>query len=415
VTTAERTYRITAEEPRPSPELLAGARRMIAGDVIQERYTTLPPLSPTVLELVRTLTADARSPYERVRAIHGYLTDRSNGFIYSLSTAPGTSGDDLVDFLRLKRGYCEQYAGAMAVLVRAAGVPARVALGYTPGTPQPDGRRLVTSDDAHAWVEVYFENLGWVPFDPTPLSANREVELPWAPRAGEAQQPDDRAGPAVPTTSRPAGPTARLDRDDEFVPLAIPREEPLAWLRPVLLGAGALLLAAAAASGPAVVRALQRRRRLAEGSASALWDELTATARDLGLPPAPSATPRQTARALAAAITARSAGPDVARRPAGLHRIGPRRSDDRSAVDAVRRLALAEEAASYGPPGAVPGPELATALRTARRALEDAVPRRARWRARFRPESLLSGLGTRLAAAARERLPGPIRRRSRPA
>ena len=57
--------------------------------------------------------------------------------MYSLATAPGTSGDDLVDFLRLRRGYCEQYAGAMAVMVRAAGMPARVALGYTPGTGSP--------------------------------------------------------------------------------------------------------------------------------------------------------------------------------------------------------------------------------------------------------------------------------------
>ena len=85
-------------------------------------------------DLVASVTAGAGGPYERVRRIHDFLTDRSKGFIYSLSTEPGTSGDDLVDFLRLKRGYCEQYAGTMAVMVRAAGVPARVALGYTPGS-----------------------------------------------------------------------------------------------------------------------------------------------------------------------------------------------------------------------------------------------------------------------------------------
>jgi hypothetical protein len=341
------------------------------------------------------------SPYARVRAILDYLTDRSNGFIYSLSTAPGTSGDDLVDFLRLKRGYCEQYAGAMAVLVRAAGVPARVALGYTPGTPQPDGTRLITSDDAHAWVEVYFEDLGWVPFDPTPLAANREVPLPWAPRVGDDSAPGEPGGVTAPTTTAPAGPTARLDRDDQFVPLNLPGGGGPTWLPPLLLAVGGLLLAALVVGAPTALRAVQRRRRLAEGSPGALWDELAATAIDLGMAPAPSATPRQTARRLAATMTAKSDAPGGAVASGGAHLVGRRRpeEEERSAVDAVRRLALAEEAASYGPAGSTVGPDLATALRTARRGLWAAVPPRARWRARLWPESLVQGAGSRLAAA----------------
>ena len=79
----------------------------------------------------------------------------------------------------------------MAVMVRAAGVPARVVLGYTPGTEQDDGSRLITSDDAHAWVEVYFDGLGWVPFDPTPLGVDRSLDLPWSPRVGGAAGTDD--------------------------------------------------------------------------------------------------------------------------------------------------------------------------------------------------------------------------------
>ena len=126
-----------------------------------------------------------------MQAVYGHFTDPANDFEYSLSTAPGTGGDDLADFLRLRQGYCEQYAGAMAALVRATGVPARVVLGYTPGTAQPDGSRLVTSDDAHAWVEVYFDDLGWVPYDPTPIDTDRAVELPWAPRAPD-QEVDPR-------------------------------------------------------------------------------------------------------------------------------------------------------------------------------------------------------------------------------
>src|SRR4051794_31869058 len=175
---------------------------------VQARYTTLPPLDPSVTDLVAQLTADATTPYDKVRAIHGFLTDRANGFVYSLSTGPGTSGDDLADFLRLRRGYCEQYAGAMAVMVRAAGVPARVALGYTPGAQEPDGSRLVTSDDAHASVEAYFAGLGWVPFDPTPIAAARAVDLPWAPRA-DAPAADAPTAPVPSAASGPApsGPT----------------------------------------------------------------------------------------------------------------------------------------------------------------------------------------------------------------
>jgi hypothetical protein len=406
VTTAGQSYRVTATEPKPSTELLAAADWLPPGDPVQQRFTQITPLHPSVADLLRGLLADADTPYEAVRAVHEYLTDRANGFVYSLATDPGTSDDDLADFLRNKRGYCEQYAGAMAVLVRAAGVPARVALGYTPGTEQPDGTRLITSDDAHAWVEVYFDDLGWVPFDPTPLAASRTVDLPWAPGADDGT--DDRAGAPLPTSVPSAGPSARLDRDDQFTPLALPQEG-AAWVRPVLLGAGGLLLLVLGAAVPGVLRARQRRARLADGSVGALWDELSATALDLGVRPNPAATPRQTARQLAAVVT----GPAAAVELEGGRRV--RRPDGgRDTVDAVRRLALAEESASYGRPGAASAsPELQLALRAARRGMWAAASRRSRLRARLWPESLVVGTGARLAARLRGVL-GSLRRRVRP-
>jgi hypothetical protein len=259
-----------------------------------------------------------------------------------------------------------------------------------------------------------------VPFDPTPLAANRQVDLPWAPRVGDRNSQQASAGATAATTSRSAGPSARLDPDNQFVPLNLPKADPTAWVKPTVLIGGGVLLALLLAALPGALRALQRRRRLADGSAGALWDELAATAVDLGLPPAPSATPRQTARRLAAAMTARTEG--AAASPAarglrgGVHRIGHRPDDsNRSAVDAVRRLALAEEAASYGPAGAAPSGGLAPALRAARRGLSSAVPGRARWRARLWPESLVTGAGMRFAAAARNRLAGLTRRKARPA
>ncbi|MCO7222630.1 DUF3488 and transglutaminase-like domain-containing protein, partial [Klenkia sp. PcliD-1-E] len=184
--TSGRTWDVVSEEVRPTAEELAGARPLAADDPLQQEYTALPDLDPRVTTLLGQLVDGGQTPDQRVRAVFDFLTDRSNGFVYSLSTAPGTTGDDLADFLQLRRGYCEQYAGAMAVLVRAAGVPARVVLGYTPGQRQPDGSRVVTTADAHAWVEVYYDGLGWVPFDPTPLAGGRAVDLPWATRADVA-------------------------------------------------------------------------------------------------------------------------------------------------------------------------------------------------------------------------------------
>ena len=391
-TTGGLTYAVSATEPRPSPALLSTAEQLPPGDRVQDRFTALPELHPEVAALVAELTADGGGPYERVRRIQAYLTDRSKGFIYSLSTAPGTSGDDLADFLRLRRGYCEQYAGTMAVLVRAAGVPARVALGYTPGTEERGGTRLITSDDAHAWVEVYFDGFGWVPFDPTPISADRAADLPWAPRTGIQQGPDSAPAPA-PALPSQAAPTPRQDRAGDPVPSA-GNSRGVTSVVPGLLTAAVIgLLTAAVVAVPCGLRVLQRRRRIVDGGAGALWDELTATVQDLDLRRQPSWTPRQTARELTAVLT-RSGAPDG---PAG------------AGMDAVRRLALAEEAASYGPAREPAGTgddgheRLVTALRAARRGLLRATPRGTRLRALLWPASLVADAGARLVEV-RQRL-----------
>ena len=77
-----------------------------------------------------------------------------------------------------KAGFCQQYATAMAVLVRELGIPARIAVGYQEGTLQDDGTYLVQTKDAHAWVEVFFEGYGWLPFEPTPGAARTRTPRP---------------------------------------------------------------------------------------------------------------------------------------------------------------------------------------------------------------------------------------------
>ncbi|TFV52184.1 DUF3488 and transglutaminase-like domain-containing protein [Blastococcus sp. TF02A-35] len=368
VSSEDLRYRVTATEPRPAPELLARADPLPADDRLQQRFGALPAMAPEIGGLTAELTAGAASPYERVRRIQDYLTDRANGFTYSLATTPGTSGDDLLDFLRLKRGYCEQYAGAMAVLVRQAGLPSRVVLGYTPGEVQRDGSRLVTSDDAHAWVEVYFDGYGWVPFDPTPIALDRRVDLPWSPRATDRREEVEETPTEAAPTQAPAVEAPREDRVPEAVPQAQAAEEGTGSLRPLLVGAGAVAGALGLLALPAGLRTVQRRRRLADGSASGLWDELRAGAVDLGVPLDPAWTPRRVAEQLTAAA-----------RPGA----GP----------AFAALARAEEAASYGRPGGPgAGPDLRSALGTAREALAAALPWRRRLAARVWPASLLDGL-----------------------
>ena len=81
----------------------------------------------------------------------------------------------LVDFLNKKRGFCQQFAGAFAVMAREVNLPSRVVVGFVPGDKQPDGSYSVTWHDAHAWPEVFFQGTGWVRFEPTPRSDNAGV------------------------------------------------------------------------------------------------------------------------------------------------------------------------------------------------------------------------------------------------
>jgi len=123
-----------------------------------------------VYTLAQSLARNAKTPYAFVANVMRYLSP-SNGFSYN--EFPPPTADPLVTFLLLnKLGYCQQFAGAMALLLRMGGIPARVATGFTTGAyDKPDNRWLVTDVDAHAWVEVWFPHYGWVTFDPTPAAA----------------------------------------------------------------------------------------------------------------------------------------------------------------------------------------------------------------------------------------------------
>ena len=136
-------------------------------DWIRERYLTLPSNVPDrVKALAIELTASEPTPFDRAKTIERYLRT----FPYTLDVPRPPLSQDVADYFLfdLKKGYCDYYATAMVVLARAAGVPARLATGYANGTYNLNSKRfVVTEADAHSWVEVYFPNIGWVPFEPT--------------------------------------------------------------------------------------------------------------------------------------------------------------------------------------------------------------------------------------------------------
>lgn len=148
-------------------------------DWVRKRFLALPSGVPDrVKELALQLTASEPTPYDRVRAIEQYLRT----FPYTLDVPYPPLEQDLVDYFLfdLQKGYCDYYASAMVVLARAAGVPARFAIGYANGTYDLNAKRFLVSEaDAHSWVEVYFPDAGWVPFEPTagrpPLDRSRDI------------------------------------------------------------------------------------------------------------------------------------------------------------------------------------------------------------------------------------------------
>ena len=141
--------------------------------------------------LARRLAARSTSPYAFVRAVQAHL---SRGFTYS-ETPPEASLPLDAFVFRDRIGYCQQFSGAMALLLRMGGVPARVAAGFSPGTLDEERREYVVRDfDAHSWVEAYFPGYGWIPFDPTPAVAPARAQLPALDEASESAGDETGAG-----------------------------------------------------------------------------------------------------------------------------------------------------------------------------------------------------------------------------
>ena len=139
---------------------------------IQRFYLQMPSkLDPRILALAQKVTANAKTPFDKVVAIESHL--RSN-YAYTLNLTGKPGDDPLPHFLfETRAGHCEYFASAMAIMLRTLGIASREVNGFLPGEYNDlAGDYIVRASDAHSWVEVYFPEIGWMTFDPTPASSD---------------------------------------------------------------------------------------------------------------------------------------------------------------------------------------------------------------------------------------------------
>ncbi len=337
--TADQRYTVTTRSVQPTARQLRSAGEDYPASVREDLL--VPRNTPSVIRSTAlSVTAGAATPYDKAVALQSYFHDGE--FRYSLD-APKDGGYDgdtpgtIATFLRKKEGYCVHFAAAMAFMARELNIPARIAVGYLPGTEVGSSggktRYEVTSDDLHAWPELYFPGVGWVPFEPT---------------VGRGSLPDysiPAAATPVPTgsSSAQAAPdTRRVVPTDQPAATGGDADEVTSAFSSSSSVAAVALLILAALLTPAVLRRRQRARRLGGlrqggGTVAAAWAEVRSSALDLGVAAPATETPREFARRLRRAWEdAPSAVPDAAVRDA--------------ASRALDELVAAIEQQRFGPP-----------------------------------------------------------------
>ncbi len=301
------TYTVTARIPTLAdlPGGLTQQRLRLAGTDypagLMALYgpTSLPAgaMGPNATALLETIKAqvhapafaDPANPYDLARTMEAYLRSSDN-FTYDTNVVNLRNAECGIDstvecFAIMKHGYCEYYASTMAVLLRASGVPARVAYGFLPVTPGPDGVEVIQARQAHWWVEVYFPGTGWVEFDPTGGGVGEPLALPSG--AIPAATPKTSKAPATagPLPSFPTGAgggtvTPTSTGVGPFIAIALI----------LLIGVGALAFAAL------------RRTPSKPMHPDKAWGSLASLATRFGLGPKPSQTVYEYAGALGDAV-----------------------------------------------------------------------------------------------------------------
>ncbi|HET7311817.1 MAG TPA: DUF3488 and transglutaminase-like domain-containing protein [Mycobacteriales bacterium] len=302
-------YSVESVHANPSPAALEAAA---SDDKSVSSYLQLPPVPRDLRELTQRVTGNAVSTFDQALAIQRFLTEPP--FTYDTSVPSGSGMTALEAFLlRDHRGFCQQYATAMAVMARIAHIPARLAVGFTHGDVQPDGSWLVTTHDAHAWPELYFNGFGWLPFEPTPRRDGQATPPPYTAARNPSGKNGQSTGPTGGQKGGKAHPAAgksknqRLDANADAAGVAgrigAPAHRSSSHPARQILLLVLLALMAVLLIAPSIAHAIISRRRWARATspaerASAAWAALRACAIDAQVPWVDGLSPRATARLL---------------------------------------------------------------------------------------------------------------------
>lgn len=257
------TYTVTSRLPSLEEDL-GGEAGEPSGDRTERLFA----------DLAEPIVQGASTPLEKALA----LEDHFRSFTYSEDVPGGHSADRLQGFLDARTGYCEQFSATMTLMLRGIGVPARVAVGFLPGTER-DGQYVVTTREAHAWVEAKIPGSGWIPFDPTPGRGQ--------PRGDVAQQDAGIPTPGPATDGPTPPPTEATPEPATPPPPNVPPPSggeggaPLGPILFALLG----VMVVGSVPGAKYARGELRRRRAAAEAVPAAYAELLDRAADLGLRP----------------------------------------------------------------------------------------------------------------------------------
>jgi hypothetical protein len=401
-------FTVTSREINPSKHDLAAADLRNLPISIGTQYGSYTGPDTTQLrKLALEHTSNAQDTLQEAVYLQNWLT--STAFKYTLKPHFSSTRHWLLEFLTTRRrGDCQQFAWAYAVLARLVGIPSRVVVGYTAGSQNANGRWLVTTADAHAWPELYFASVGWIRFEPTPAGSTGQgtAVAPSYSIASAAGQPGTNPGGGGQGTT-PGGQQGSQTRTGGKLPVRptdTGRSGGQAGTSSQTFNIGlavaivVFLLLIAPASGRWLTR---RRRWIAASSDSAMsravWRELLDCLTDYGYGTLPSESPR-------GLVTRISADAGFAADP----------------QEALRRLGTAEERARYSRQPQ-PGAGLRADLATVRRALTARSGMRQRLRALLLPPSTMAAVTSGLQSVGHATswidsgLPSISRRRRRTA
>jgi transglutaminase-like putative cysteine protease len=404
LTTANLRYTMTALDVNLTAADLAAAGT--ATGRVSETFTDVPADLPNIVrQLASDVTQEEDTRFDKAVALQDWFRE-DGGFTYSLDPAESGSGyDALTAFLSNgpggRTGYCEQFASAMAIMARVLGIPARVAVGFLEPSPAGPDTWVYSSDDMHAWPELFFDGAGWVRFEPTPAGRTGDAptytnRLPQNPEQPIASADSSRSAAALGPSNRPTQESAPSGAARSAARTGASQS----WLAPVVVG-GVLAVVSAVLLLPRLVRSRRRHRRLASAAPEDLWDELRDTAIDLGLGWPAGRSPRAIRGLLVPrlGLPLSASTPD---RPSHGPRVAP------EAVAALDRLVTAVELGRYAPPGReADRTELRGDAELCVASLVGGTVRSARRRAAWWPRSVVTATGRARPRAATSSGPTP--------